>query len=88
MARVSSKYSNTEILKYSTILIIEIGFGKNIITSKQKQGGGQRSEHPIFSSKNLIPLTKEHPPYKKISQWGNPLQNTDYSVPLVELVPI
>ena len=31
-SRVFSKNSNTEIVEYYTILIIEIGFGKNILT--------------------------------------------------------
>ena len=32
LVRVSSKYLNTEILEYSTILIIEIGFSENTLT--------------------------------------------------------
>ena len=32
LARVSPKYPNTEIVEYSTILIIQIGFGENTLT--------------------------------------------------------
>ena len=37
MARVSPKYSSTEIVEYSTILIIEIGFGENTLSEKRKK---------------------------------------------------
>ena len=36
LARVSSKYENTETVEYSTILIIEIVFGENILTKSNK----------------------------------------------------
>ena len=36
LVRVSSKYSNTKIVEYSTILIIEIGFGENTLSEKNK----------------------------------------------------
>ena len=36
MAWVSSKYSITKIVEYSTILIIEVGFGENTITERKK----------------------------------------------------
>ena len=42
LARVSSKYSNTEIVEYSKILSIEIGFGENTITKNLKK---QRSKN-------------------------------------------
>ena len=37
LARISSKYSNTEILEYSTIMIHEIVFDKNTLTKKRNQ---------------------------------------------------
>ena len=42
-------------MEYSTILIIDIGFGKNILKIKKDQ----ISEHTSLSSGNPIPLTKE-----------------------------
>ena len=36
LARVSPKYSNTEIVEYSTILIIEIVFGENTLPKFEK----------------------------------------------------
>ena len=52
MARVSSKYSNTKIVEYSTILIIEFGFGENTLTEKNIRGVKRKS------SGNPIPSTK------------------------------
>ena len=49
MARVSSKYSNTEIVEYFTILIIEIGFGKNVITGgERKPKKGKYIHTPVW----------------------------------------
>ena len=48
MARVSSKYSNNEIVEYSTILIIEFGFGKNTLTEERNRIKDQRSEEEVY----------------------------------------
>ena len=37
LARVSRKYPNTEIVEYSKIMIIEIGFGKNTLTKPKTE---------------------------------------------------
>ena len=53
MARVSSKYSNTEIVEYYTIIIIEYRFGENTLAEKKMIGAKRKS------SANPILLTKE-----------------------------
>ena len=70
MARVSTKYSNTEIVEYSTILIIEVGFGENTLTIKIKIREVKIYRYPRFSSNNPILLTKET---KKEISVGYPL---------------
>ena len=69
MVRMFSKYSNTEIVEYSTILIIEIGFGENTLTEKIKIREVKIYPHTRFSSDNLRMLTKET---KKELSGGNP----------------
>ena len=55
MARVFLKFSNTKIVEYSTILIIEFGFGGNTLTEKEKKIRGMKRKY----SGNPILLTKE-----------------------------
>ena len=88
MARVSPKYSNTEIMEFSTIPIIEIGFGKNSLTKKKGENPREVkiSPHPRLSSGNSITPTKETK--KKRDQWGNTFQSSGCSLQLVELIPL
>ena len=51
------KYPNSHIVEYFTILIIEIGFGENILTKKGRKIKNQRVKiypHPNLSSGNPI----------------------------------
>ena len=52
-----SKNSNTEIMEYLTILIIEIGFGENILSNKKREV--KNDPYPSLSSGNPILLTKK-----------------------------
>ena len=71
MARVSSKIPSTQIVEYSTILIIEIGFTEDILTKKNKKIREIKIyQHPSLSSGNLSPLIKET---KKEISVGEPL---------------
>ena len=58
MAGVSLKGPNTEIVEYSIILIIEIGFGENTLTRIIKIREAKINPQPRFSSENLIPFSK------------------------------
>ena len=55
LSMVSSKYSNTETVEYSTIMIIEFGFGENTLSEKNKNIRGVKRK----SIGNPILLTKE-----------------------------
>ena len=71
MARVSSECSSTEIVEYSTILIIEFGFDKITLTEEGNKNikGAKRN-----SSGNPILLIKEiKSKRKKGSSVGEPL---------------
>ena len=83
LAWVSSKYSNTEIMEFLTILIIYIGFRENNLTKQIREV--KIYPHHRLSSGNLILLTKET---KKRAQWGNPLQKSCCSLELLELIPL
>ena len=83
LARVSSKYFSTEIVEYSTILKIEIGFDKNILTKKNRYM--KIYPHPSLFSGNPIHLIKAK---KERARWGNPLENSGCSLQLVELTSL
>ena len=85
LARMSLKYSNTKIVEYSTILIIEIGFSENT-KNKIKTREAKIYPQPRLSSGNLNTLNKKTK--KKIAQWRNHLQNYVSSLQLLELIPI
>ena len=56
LARMSLKYSNTKIVEYFKILIIEIGFGENTLTKKVRKV--KIYPHPILSTGNPITPNK------------------------------
>ena len=65
MARISPKYSKTEIVEYSTILIIEIGLAKHSNKIRIRKGKNKKIRevkiypYPSLSSGNPILFTKE-----------------------------
>ena len=68
---VSSKYSNTKIVEYSMILIIDIMFGDNTLTKSKNQRREQKKIKYIHTPANIV-ATWSNWPKKKISV-GEPL---------------
>ena len=84
MARVSPKYSNTEIMEYSTTLIIEIGFGENTLTRLKKIREAKIYPYPSLFNGNLILLNKGEEKKLKKRSVGEPLAKSQL-FPLVIL---
>ena len=84
LARVSPKYSSTEIVEYSTILIIEIGFGKNTLTQKKSENW------KYIHTPACLVATRIRQPNKpeKRALWGKPLHNSGCYLHLVEPIPL